>query len=139
MEGYYLGFKIVETQFGKGKLYIFETKDGNIGIWGKKQLNEDLPKVPVGTMMRITFKGMRKGKFRPLHVYEIEKDPTNTIDVLGSSVSLDESVDYSADEDSSEDYTSDISVETSASSAISNSALAADKAAVLAKLRNRGQ
>lgn len=63
LEGYYEGS---ETFDNKGKpltKHRFKGEDGKIvSILGSFQLNEDLPKVPVGSFTRVTFEGKSRTK-----------------------------------------------------------------------------
>lgn len=85
IEGYYLGAKNVETTYGPGKLHVFQTKDGNVGVWGKSNSNRLLTSDLVGQMVLLTFTGMSKppkGK-RPAYLFKVQHDPSNVIDTAG--------------------------------------------------------
>lgn len=73
-QGYYLGAKTFEKDGDTIVLHVFKTDSGNTGIFGSKQLNDDLPKVTQGTMTYITFQGQVKAGKGKKNVYEIEMD-----------------------------------------------------------------
>lgn len=86
IEGYFLGTKeIPDSGYGPGKLHIFQTSDGTIGVWGKTNSNRLLTKDLAGQMVLLTFTGMgekKKGK-NPAYMYSVQHDPNNTTDVSG--------------------------------------------------------
>lgn len=86
IEGYFLGSKDTNSEFGPGKLHVFQTKTGTIGVWGKTRLNLLLTSELVGQMVKATFTGMiqpsKKGR-RPSYGFEVQHDPDNTTDTSG--------------------------------------------------------
>lgn len=105
VEGYYLGTKdIPDSGYGVGKLHIFQTKEGSLGVWGKTSSNSLMTSDLRGQMCRLTFTGMgekKKGK-NPAYMYELEHDPENTISVEGVNVNGTEP-EYDDSEDVSDD------------------------------------
>lgn len=93
IEGFYLGAKTVDSDFGPGKLHIFQTAEGNVGVWGKTHLNGLLSPDLTGTMVLVTFAGMKapskKGR-RPSYSYKVQYDPENTIDITGLAATAEE-------------------------------------------------
>jgi hypothetical protein len=92
IEGFYLGFKEVDGEYGLGKLHIFQTLKGNVGVWGKTNLNRILTSHEKGMMCQVTFTGMgtaKKGK-KPAYEYQLEYDDSLTIDVSGIDLSASE-------------------------------------------------
>lgn len=84
VEGYYLGFKTTDGTYGPGKLHIFQTAKGNLGVWGKTRLNNLLTEALVGQMVRATFTGMIKATkkgVRDSYGFKVEHDTDNTIEV----------------------------------------------------------
>jgi hypothetical protein len=84
-EGYYLGSRKVVSQMAKSgfaQLHFLQTEDGNLGVWGKTNLDQKLTSVTPGTMVRITQTGMQKipGK-RDMYKFTVEVDDENTIEV----------------------------------------------------------
>jgi hypothetical protein len=82
-EGYYLGSREVDGKKGKAKLHFLQTPTGNLGVWGKTDMDKKLPAVPVGTMVRITHTGMLSTKNGEMYNFKVEVDDENTIEVLG--------------------------------------------------------
>lgn len=85
VEGYYLGFRMVEnkrSKTGESKLHFFQTAKGNIGVWGKTDLDRKLVSVALGTMTRATFDKMKAcpGK-NDMYLYKVETDTENVIEV----------------------------------------------------------
>ncbi len=105
IEGYYLGTKnIPDTGYGVGKLHIFQTPDGAIGVWGKTNSNRLLTTDLTGKMCRLTFTGMgekKKGK-NPAYNYELEVDSSESIDTTG--INLNASLEVDDETGSEESY-----------------------------------
>lgn len=60
VQGYYIGAKIVTTDYGKSKLHILQTEAGNVGVWGSAKLDEKLGAVEPGYLTFITYRGKVK-------------------------------------------------------------------------------
>lgn len=92
VEGYFLGTRETpDTGYGPGKLHLFQTEAGTVGVWGKTNSNRLLTASHRGQMCLLEFTGMgerKKGK-NPAYEYSFKYDPNNTIDVsavdLGAS------------------------------------------------------
>lgn len=87
-EGYYLGSREVDSQkskTGKAKIHVFQTPKGNLGVWGKTDLDRKMESVVLGAMTRITYTGMQETKNNPMYKYKVEVDDTNTIEVSSLS------------------------------------------------------
>lgn len=100
-EGYYLGSREVKTTFGPSQLHFLQTPKGNLGIWGKTNMDKKLASVTPGTMVRITFTGMSKaspGK-NPAYLFKVEADEDNTIEVAAVVPEADESSPGNDDDD----------------------------------------
>lgn len=101
IEGYYLGTKETpDTGFGPGKLHIFQTKTGTVGVWGKTNSNRLMTAELRGQMCLLTFTGMgeaKKGR-NAAYNYTLKHDPENTVSVADVDVNADTAV----DDDSSE-------------------------------------
>lgn len=102
LEGYYLGYKEVDGEFGPSRLHIFQTAEGNVGIWGKTRLNAKLTNNLLGFMLLVTFTGMiapkKKGR-KPSYGYEVQYDDENVIDVSGLTESAGDNTAYAEDTD----------------------------------------
>jgi hypothetical protein len=85
-EGYYLGSRKVESKKSKtgyAFIHFLQTTNGNLGVWGKTDLDRKLTSVTPGTMVRITQTGMQATPNGDMYKYKVEQDSTNTIDVSG--------------------------------------------------------
>lgn len=95
VEGYYLGSKQISSKYSKtglAKLHIFQTNEGNLGVYGKTNMDQQLANVNPGTMTRLTFTGMVNIPGRnPMYKYSVEIDKDNTIDAANLSDSTSES------------------------------------------------
>lgn len=82
-EGYFLGSKVTQSKYGESFLHILQTPEGNLGVWGKTDMDRKLKAVTPGTMVRITDTGKTKPskKGNDMIVYLVEHDPDNTIEV----------------------------------------------------------
>ncbi len=88
IEGYYLGKRIVadtKKKTGESFLYFFQTPKGNIGVWGKTDLDRKLSSVAVGTMVRASFDKMVPTPNGEMYKFLVEIDEDNTIEVTGSA------------------------------------------------------
>lgn len=84
LEGYYLGSRQIpstKSKSGFTNLHVFQTVQGNVGVWGKTDLDSKLAGAAKGTMTRITFTGMVETKNNPMYKYKVETDEDNVIDV----------------------------------------------------------
>lgn len=110
IEGYYLGTKdIPDSGYGPGKLHIFQTQEGSVGVWGKTNSNRLMTSDLVGQMVRLTFTGMGakvKGK-NPAYQYELEHDEDNTTDTSGINVNAAPEGESTNEDDDSEDSIED--------------------------------
>ena len=87
VEGYYLGKKEVDSpksKTGKAFLYILQTPKGNLGVWGKTDMDKKMKQVTPGNMIRITHSGMQATPNGEMYKYTVEQDDTNTIEVAAS-------------------------------------------------------
>jgi hypothetical protein len=86
IEGYFMGTKTTQSEFGEGKLHLFQTPGGVVGVWGKSYMNRLLTEDLRGMMVLVSFTGMvapsKKGR-RPAYGYKVQFDKDNTIDVSG--------------------------------------------------------
>lgn len=85
-EGYFLGSKKVESRKSKtgfAFLHILQTASGNLGVWGKTDLDRKLNSVAPGTMVRITQSGSRPTPNGDMYIFKVEVDESNKVDVSG--------------------------------------------------------
>lgn len=84
VEGYYLGRKQVvdnKKKSGFSYIYFFQTAKGNIGVWGKTNMDNKMADTQTGVMTRITFDKMQPTPNGDMYVYKVECDHDNIIDV----------------------------------------------------------
>lgn len=89
VEGYYIGSKQVDSpkaKSGKAYLYILQTPKGNLGVWGKTDMDKKMQQVTPGNMIRITHSGMQATPNGEMYKYTVEQDDTNVIEVAASNV-----------------------------------------------------
>lgn len=106
-EGYYLGSRTVSTKKGDAQLHFLQTPKGNLGVWGKTDMNRKLSAVQPGTMIRITHTGMQTTPNGDMYKYKVEVDKENTIEVEGLAADAGNSSDDNGSEDESYDAGSD--------------------------------
>ena len=92
-EGYYLGSrKVASTKSKSGFAYIhyLQTDKGNLGVWGKTDLDRKILSVAPGAMIRITQTGMQPTPNGDMYKFKVEVDLENQIEVdLASEVNED--------------------------------------------------
>jgi len=147
IEGYYLGKRAVEDKkkkSGVSYIYFLQTNKGNVGVWGKTDLDRKLMSVTPGQMIRITAAGTVPTPNGDMYKYKLEVDPDNTIDVsnLASETvneAADETVDNGDADEESEDtgynYNSGVAGLSAAASNANSLSAAERKAQVEALLK----
>lgn len=88
VEGYYLGSKKVDSKKAKNGfayIHILQTAKGNLGVWGKTDLDRKILTVTPGTMIRATHVGMQETPNGEMYKYKLEQDPDNSIPVLAAT------------------------------------------------------
>lgn len=114
IEGFYLGSRKVESKKSKNGLasiHFLQTDEGNVGVWGKTDLDRKIAGVTPGTMIRISHTGMQSTPNGDMYKYKVEVDEDNTIEVSTpseeneerSASASDDSEDSEDDEEASED------------------------------------
>jgi len=105
IEGYFLGSKDTQSDYGPGKLHLFQTSEGVVGVWGKTRMNTLLTNDHRGQMVLLSFTGMiapsKKGR-RPSYGYKLQYDPENTIDVSNIDLTVAEAEDDGDDDTANE-------------------------------------
>jgi len=106
VEGYYLGNKKVDSvkaKSGFAYLHVFQTAKGNLGVWGKTDMDKKLLSVTPGTMTRVTFAGTKPTKTgNDMYIYTVEVDEDNTIEVADLPRGSSDAGPLAATEDSEE-------------------------------------
>lgn len=107
IEGYFLGSKDTVSDYGPGKLHLFQTHEGIVGVWGKTRMNNLLTEDHKGQMVLLTYTGMiaptKKG-MRPSYGFKLQYDASNTIDI--SNIDLSASPAASEEEETGDEYVS---------------------------------
>jgi hypothetical protein len=83
-EGYYLGSREVDSKKsknGKAFIHFLQTKSGNVGIWGKTDLDRKVTTITPGTMVRLSFDKMVPTPNGDMYKYRVEQDSEDTIEV----------------------------------------------------------
>lgn len=141
VEGYYVGRKEVDSpkaKTGKAYLYILQTNKGNLGVWGKTDLDRKMSSATLGAMTRITQSGMSPTKNGDMYKFTVEVDADNTIEVSApdsgyQSASNDDEDDYL--EETSLDSEDDVDVAPPAPAARTSRPAATPTAASVAAVR----
>lgn len=141
VEGYYLGYRKVDSKKAKnGWCYIhfLQTATGNLGVWGKTDLDRKLLQVTPGTMIRASFDKMVPTPNGEMYKFKVELDDENTIEVSFSDQQQesgdagDSDDNYETVTEESEEYTNDEHVQQTA-------LIAAEKKARVEALLNRNK
>lgn len=83
-EGYFLGTRMVKSpkaKSGEAAIHFLQTPKGNLGVWGKTDMDRKLKTVTPGTMIRISFDKMVGTPNGDMYKFKVEVDASNTIDV----------------------------------------------------------
>jgi hypothetical protein len=89
LTGYFIGSK--ETPSKKNKsgiamLHIFQTAKGNVGVWGKTDLDRKMKVVDPGQLVKVKVTGMVPTVNGDMYKYSVAVDRENTIEVAAPSV-----------------------------------------------------
>lgn len=134
IEGYFLGSRKIadrKKKDGVSYIHVFQTPNGNEGVWGKTDLDRKLMAVTPGTMTRVTHTGFRETPNGDMYTYKVEIDPDNAIDVseLAKQAAQTETAasedDYQDDTEDDSDEDSDTDSENEEDADTSNSLAAA--------------
>lgn len=83
IQGYFLGSKTVadrKKKSGISYIYVLQTPKGNVGVWGKTDLDRKMTVVEPGVLVRLTQEGMRTTPNGDMYLYVVEVDEANRID-----------------------------------------------------------
>jgi hypothetical protein len=92
--GYYLGTKYVpspKSKSGKAAIHVFQTEDGNVGVWGKTDLDRKMEGLTnqLGSLVRVTQKGTKPTKGgNDMYMFRVEVDSDNRIEVTAAPSTL---------------------------------------------------
>lgn len=90
VEGYYLGKREVadsKKKNGFSYIYFFQTSKGNIGVWGKTDIDRKLAQAELGQMTLVKFDKMVPTPNGDMYKYSVAQDSENVIEVSASSTS----------------------------------------------------
>lgn len=98
LEGYYIRREEKPNKFNPGKpqsFYVFETKDGQVGLFGKAGIDREMKKASIGVMTKVvdTGKTLDTGKGNPMRVFEVFQDSSNSISVEERVAAIEEGFD----------------------------------------------
>lgn len=88
VEGYFLGSRKVaspKAKTGLAFIYAFQTSKGNIGVWGKTDLDRKMEGVLPGQMVRASFDKMVPTTNGEMYKFKVEVDAENTIEVSSAA------------------------------------------------------
>lgn len=86
VEGFYLGAKTVadaKKKSGVSYIHIFLTDKGNLGVWGKTNMDNKLNGLTPGFLTRVTHTGMQSTPNGDMYVYKVELDKSQSTDLSG--------------------------------------------------------
>lgn len=86
LEGYFLRKEERPNRFNPVKpqaFYVFQTEDGEKGIFGKAGIDREMKKASVGVMTKVVDTGtiLDTGKGNPMKVFKVYQDKSNAIEV----------------------------------------------------------
>ena len=96
IEGYYIGSREVadaKKKSGKSFIHIFQTPEGNVGVWGKTDLDRKITPSLLGTMVKASFEKMVPTPNGEMYKFKVQFDPENTTEVTGTTYT-DSSAEY---------------------------------------------
>lgn len=116
LEGYYLRVESRPNKFNPDKpqnFYVFQTAEGQVGIYGKAGIDREMKKATLGvmTLVKDTGQVLDTGKGNPMKVFQIAQDKANVLDadsLAASNVAPQSDEDYASQAD---DELSEIDVE----------------------------
>jgi hypothetical protein len=91
IEGYFLGSRQVadrKKKSGFSYIHIFQTEKGNIGVWGKTDLDNKILTITPGTMTLVNFDRMVPTPNGDMYKFKVQFDADNTIEVAAPSTAL---------------------------------------------------
>ena len=144
VEGFYLGSRTVESKKSKNgtaQIHFFQTSKGNVGVWGKTDMDRKLATATPGAMTLVKFEKMQNTPNGEMYKYSVAQDEDNSIEVAtmsnetGSDDS-DESSDYEA-AGSEDDVLADDSGEDEEDARQAQALAAAERKAKVQSLLNR--
>jgi hypothetical protein len=138
VEGYYLGSRQVadkKKKSGLSFIYIFQTPKGNVGVWGKTDLDRKMLSVTPGYMVLASFDRMVPTPNGSMYKYKVQVDSENTIEVVGNEIAAaNDDSGVESDDAQSDSYESQ---ESSTASLVAKRKLTVQEIIANAKNKNR--
>lgn len=140
VEGFYLGTRQVDSKkskTGKADLHFLQTETGNLGVWGKTDLDRKIKQVTPGAMVRVTVLPEKVSTPNgDMYKFKVEADTDNCIEVGDLNEAYEaaaqaEADSAEADADAEPAYEEDTEV-----APLATSKVAADAAARAAKVQS---
>lgn len=120
--GYFIRTEQRENRFNKDKpqnYYVLQTKEGEVGIYGKAGLDREMKKAYLGRLTHIVNTGetLDVGKGNPMTVYKVGQDRNDSIELpetssnssveaavnLGNNIESNEEQDFDGDEEDTQE------------------------------------
>lgn len=82
--GFFIGSREVpskKSKTGFAWLHVLQTEKGNVGVWGKTNLDQKMRAVKPGQLCKIDFVGMVETQNNPMYKYKVAVDPAKYIEV----------------------------------------------------------
>lgn len=143
IEGYYLGSRKVaspKSKTGFASIHVFQTPKGNVGVWGKTDMDRKMGSAIPGVMTKIVFDKMVPTPNGEMYKFKVLLDKENTIEVAelsaGSSDAGEDNSFESADTEADEEAETEEVDEDEAQEA---ALLAAQRKAKVEALLNKGK
>ena len=85
LQGYYIGKRKVEhtkNESGESLLHIFQEKDGTeVEVWSFDILKRKLSKIPIGSFVKLEYKGTLQDGNRTIHQVNVYYDDKDKISI----------------------------------------------------------
>ncbi len=97
IEGYFLGLREVadaKKKSGKSFIYYIQTSKGNVGVWGKTNLDNKMKQVEPGLMIRIVQEGKRQTPNGDMYLYQVSVDRSDSIEVASAPAASEDAEEY---------------------------------------------
>ncbi len=137
IEGYYIGKRKVDSKKAKSGfcyIYVFQTAQGNVGVWGKTDLDRKMEQVTPGVMTLAEFDKMVPTPNGEMYKFKVSVDAENTIEV-SASTEVQAADDY---EDDTQEYVSEEALNEEDAEQAAALAAAERQAKVQALIKNKG-
>lgn len=135
IEGYYLGSRQVpdkKKKSGISYIHVFQTSQGNVGVWGKTDLDRKVLTVPLGAMTLVQYDKMVPTANGPMYKFKVAVDAENTVEVSASASQTNAQDDTDEAEETEDEDDSDADADAAQAQALA----AAERKAKLEALLN---